>query len=62
VTQQELLTRPIDDAYKSRDAVIDSFRELTVPLSEDEKGTMRRGRLASGVATGEEIIGDILYG
>jgi hypothetical protein len=51
VTQQELLTRRID-----------SFRESTVPLSEDEKEKMRRGRFASGVETEEEDIDDILYG
>jgi hypothetical protein len=37
VTQQDLLTRLIDDAYESREAVIDSFRDETVPLSEAEK-------------------------
>ena len=61
VTQQELLTRLIDDAYESRDAVIDSFRESTVPLSEDEKEAMRRGRFASGTETDEEDIDEILY-
>ncbi len=34
VTQQELLTRLIDDAYESHDEILDSFREATVPLSE----------------------------
>jgi len=62
VTQQELLTRLIDDAYESREAVIDSFRASTVPLSEDEKERMRRGRFSSGVETDEEDIDDILYG
>ncbi|MCW8173077.1 hypothetical protein [Natrialba swarupiae] len=62
VTQQELLTRLIDDAYESRDDVIDSFRESTVPLSEDEKKTMRRGRISSGVETDESDIDDVLYG
>lgn len=62
VTQQELLTRLIDDAYASREDVIDSFRETSVPLSEDEKAAMRRGRIASGVETGEDDIDDLLYG
>lgn len=62
VTQQELLTRLIDDAYESREAVIDSFRESTVPLSEDEKEAMRRGRISSGVTTDEEDVDEILYG
>jgi hypothetical protein len=62
VTQQELLTRLIDDAYASREDVIDSFRESTVPLSADEKNAMRRGRTSSGVETDEEDIDDVLYG
>ncbi|MEF8783816.1 MAG: hypothetical protein V5A39_13440 [Haloarculaceae archaeon] len=62
VTQQELLTRLIDDAYESRGDVIDSFRDSTVPLSEDEKETMRRGRFSSGVETDEDDIDEILYG
>lgn len=62
VTQQELLTRLIDDAYESREDVIDSFRKSTVPLSEAEKDAMREGRICSGVETDEEDIDDILYG
>ena len=61
MTQQELLTRLIDDAYASRDAVIDSFRESTVPLSEEEKKTMRRGRFASSAESSQEDIDDTLY-
>jgi hypothetical protein len=62
VTQQELLSRLIDDAYQSRAEVIDSFREPTVPLSESEKEAMQRGRVSSGVETDEEDIDDVLYG
>ena len=62
VTQQELLTRLIDDAYESREDVIDSFRESTVPLSEAEKDAMQAGRISSGVETDEEDIDEILYG
>lgn len=62
VTQQELLTRLIDDAYESRQEVIDSFRESTVPLSEAEQNAMRRGRFSSGVETDEDDIDDVLYG
>jgi predicted transcriptional regulator len=62
VTQQALLTKLIDDAYASRAAVIDSFRESTVPLSTAEKDAMRQGRVASGVETDEDDIDDILYG
>jgi hypothetical protein len=62
VTQQQLLTRLIDDAYASREDVIDSFRNTTVPLSETEKDAMRKGRISSGVETDEEDIDEILYG
>lgn len=62
VTQQELLSRLIDDAYESRDAVIDSFRESAVPLTDEEKEMMHRGRFSSGVETAEGDIDDILYG
>lgn len=62
VTQQDLLTRLIDDAYESRADVIDSFRDSTVPLSDEEKEAMQRGRISSGVETDEEDIDDILYG
>lgn len=41
VTQQELLSRLIDNAYESRDDIVDSFREATVPL------TMRKKRRSS---------------
>jgi hypothetical protein len=62
ITQQELLSRVIDTAYESRDAVIDSFRETTVPLTDAEKTAMRDGRVSSGIETDEEDIDDILYG
>lgn len=62
VTQQELLSRLIDDAYESRADVVDSFRESTVPLSGEEKEAMRRGRFASGEETDEEDVDDVLYG
>lgn len=62
VTQQELLTRLIDDAYESHEQVIDSFRESTVPLSDEQKAAMRNGRFSSGTETDEDDIDDILYG
>lgn len=62
VTQQELLSRLIDDAYTSRAALIDSFRESAVPLTEEEKAAMRGGRISSGLETDEDDIDDILYG
>lgn len=62
VTQQELLSRLIDDAYESREAVIESFRDSTVPLSDAEKEQLREARFSSGVETDEDDIDDILYG
>jgi len=62
VTQQELLSRLIDDAYGDKDAVVDSFRESTVPLSAAEKEAMDEGRFGSGVTTEEDDIDEILYG
>ena len=62
VTQQELLSMLIDDAYESRSEVIESFRSSTVPLTEAEKERMRGGRISSGVETDEEDIDRILYG
>ena len=62
VTQQELLSRIIDDAYDDRADVVASFRESTVPLTDEQKEAMRRGRVSSGVETDEDDIDDILYG
>ncbi len=62
VTQQELLSRLIDDAYASRAALIDSFREASVPLTDEEKAAMRGGRISAGVETDEDDIDEILYG
>lgn len=62
VTQQDLLSRLIDDAYESREDVIDSFRETTVPLTDAEKEAMQRGKISSGLETDEEDIDDTLYG
>jgi hypothetical protein len=62
VTQQELLTRLIDDAYESRVDFIDSFRKSNVPLSDAEREAMQRGRVSSGVETDEEDVDEILYG
>ena len=62
VTQQEILTRLINDAYESHEEFVDSFRDTSVPLSADEKEAMQQGRFSSGVETNEEDIDDILYG
>ncbi|WP_280538196.1 hypothetical protein [Halopenitus sp. POP-27] len=62
VTQQELLTRLIDEAYESREDVIDSFRESSVPLTTAEKEAMERNRFHSGVDAEERDVDDVLYG
>ncbi|MFC3476312.1 hypothetical protein [Halobacterium litoreum] len=62
VTQQELLSRLIENAYGSREEVIESFRGSTVPLSDADKERMREGRFSSGVETDEDDIDDALYG
>lgn len=51
-----------DDAYESREEVIDSFRGSTVPPLETEKDAMCSGRFSSGVTTDEEDIDEALYG
>jgi hypothetical protein len=62
VTLQDLLTRLIETAYESREDIIDSFRESSVPLTDEEKQAMQQGRIASGVETDEKDIDDVLYG
>ena len=62
VTQQEILSRLIDEAYESKSEFIESFREAAVPLSEEEREAFHSGMFASGVETDEEDIDDILYG
>jgi len=62
VTQQEILARLINDAYESRSDLIDSFRESTVPASDEEIKAFNRGTFDSGVETKEEDVDDILYG
>ena len=62
VSQQELLSRLIDDAYESREAVVDSFRDRSVPLSEADKRRMQAGTFDSGTETDEDDLDEILYG
>jgi len=62
VTQQEILTRLIESAVDSQTEFVDSFRDGTWSLSEQEIEALNQGRFASGVETDEEDIDDILYG
>lgn len=61
VTQQELLSKLVAQAWESREAFVDSFRETHVPLSEAEREAFHRGTISSGVETGEEDIDEVLY-
>jgi hypothetical protein len=61
VTQTELLRQIVDRGYEFRGEIIDSFNEPTVPLSEDEKAAMQRGRFSSGNETTESDVDDVLY-
>lgn len=62
VTQQEVLERLVDEAFASRDEVVDSFRETRVPVSEEERAAFHEGIISSGHETAEDDIDDILYG
>ncbi|PSQ47129.1 hypothetical protein BRD19_10615 [Halobacteriales archaeon SW_7_65_23] len=62
VTQQELLTRLVEDAIESKEQLIDSFRDERVPVSKAEREAFHEGMISAGVETREEDIDDILYG
>lgn len=62
VTQQEILARLVEHAIESKAALIDSFRENRVPLTESEREKFHDGMVSSGVTTTEEDIDDVLYG
>ena len=62
VTQQELLARLVESAVESRSEFIDSFREGSSALTDDEIARFNQGRISSGVETDEDDIDDILYG
>ena len=62
VTQQELLARLVESAVESRAEFIDSFREGSSTLTDDEIARFNQGRISSGVETDEDDIDDILYG
>lgn len=62
VTQQEILARLVRSATESRAEFVDSFRDTTTALSEEEIAQFNEGMISSGVETDEEDIDDILYG
>lgn len=56
VTQKEILEHLVDQAESSKTDFLDSFRELRVPVGDDEKAAFHDGVIASGHTT---IDGDI---
>jgi len=62
VTQQELLTRLVQEAIDSKSELIDSFRPERVPVSGEQREAFHDGMVASGETTTEEDIDEILYG
>ncbi len=61
VTQQEILARLVESAYESKAEFVDSFRETTVPVSDEDREAFHRGMISSGVETDEDDIDEILY-
>jgi hypothetical protein len=61
VTQQELLDRIVAHALATRSEVVDSFRERTVPLSDEEIEAFNDGTFDSGTETDEDDIDQLVY-
>jgi hypothetical protein len=62
VTQQEILARLVESAYESRSEFVQSFREGTKGLTDEELEQFNQGMISSGTETDEEDIDEILYG
>jgi protein-disulfide isomerase-like protein with CxxC motif len=62
VTQQEVLAQLVESVRASRTEFINSFRETSMSLSDEEIRQFNKGTIASGVETDEADIDDILYG
>ena len=62
VTQQEVLAQLVESVSASRREFIDSFREASMSLSDEEIRQFNKGTIVSGVETDEADIDDILYG
>lgn len=62
VTQQELLDRIVENAYASKEDLIDSFRDEWDGLSEEETEQWLSGTTAAGNPVDEEEIDEVLYG
>jgi hypothetical protein len=62
VTQQDLLARLVEDAYASKEELIESFRAASVPVDEEARTRVHEGMVDSGQSTEEDDIDEILYG
>lgn len=62
VTQQEVLERLVESTCESMEDFVATFRELTLPLSDEEMERFHEGTSDWGVETTEEEIDEILYG
>ncbi|WP_256289002.1 hypothetical protein [Halobellus inordinatus] len=61
VTQQEILARVIEDAIRSKDDLVDSFRKERVPVSESDRDAFHKAMISSGTTTSEADLDDVLY-
>jgi hypothetical protein len=61
VMRKELLAQLVMSAADSRSELVDSFRDGTEMLTDDELARFDEGRISSGVETEEDDIDDILY-
>ncbi|MDQ2055190.1 hypothetical protein [Halobellus sp. H-GB7] len=61
VTQQEILARVVEDAIRSKDDLVDSFRKERVPVSESDREAFHEGMISSGTTTSEADLDDVLY-
>lgn len=62
VTQQEILSRLVEQAIESKADLVDSFRRERVPVADGERESFHEGMVSSGEKTTEEDIDDVLYG
>lgn len=61
VTRKALLAKLVASAADSRSELVDSFRDGTEMLTDDELAQFDEGRISSGIETDEDDIDDILY-
>lgn len=62
VTQEEVLEKVVSHAMSTEDEIIESFKELSVPLSDDEIDDFHEGISDWDEDLGEDEIDEVLYG